>query len=138
LSGGVRLGSEKHGELIVHRRSFKDHVAVNFETALPMLFSVRTTIFDAHREGAPALMAAMGVVNGRFSKKTMFLASEGMTRSWQLRADHRSPRYTTRLTDLPVVKLDRFRDTAFMVILSDKIINGVIIASRNDRIKNGF
>ncbi|MDF1710469.1 MAG: DUF4113 domain-containing protein [Paracoccaceae bacterium] len=25
-----------------------------------------------------------------------------MWRSWQLRADHRSPRYTTRLSDLPV------------------------------------
>ncbi|WP_237064526.1 DUF4113 domain-containing protein [Loktanella sp. M215] len=34
----------------------------------------------------------------------MVLASEGMTRSWQLRADHRSPLYKTRLTELPVVR----------------------------------
>jgi DNA polymerase V len=34
----------------------------------------------------------------------MVLASEGMKQSWQLRADHRSPRYTTRLSDLPVVR----------------------------------
>ena len=37
-------------------------------------------------------------------EKTMVLASEGMKRTWQLRSDHRSPRYTTRLSDLPVVR----------------------------------
>ncbi|SHF97336.1 impB/mucB/samB family C-terminal domain-containing protein [Loktanella atrilutea] len=62
------------------------------------------TLFDAQREGAPALMQALDEVNGRFGKKTMVLASEGIFRSWQLRADHRSPRYTTRLSDLPVVR----------------------------------
>ncbi|WP_245601535.1 DUF4113 domain-containing protein [Sedimentitalea nanhaiensis] len=34
----------------------------------------------------------------------MVLASEGMKRPWSLRSDHRSPRYTTRLSDLPVVR----------------------------------
>ena len=61
-------------------------------------------LFDTQREGAPALMQAMDEVNGRFGKKTMVLASEGTTRAWQLRVDHRSPRYTTRLSDLPVVR----------------------------------
>ncbi|WP_412079809.1 DUF4113 domain-containing protein [Thalassobacter stenotrophicus] len=27
-----------------------------------------------------------------------------MSRSWQLRANHRSPRYTARISDLPVVR----------------------------------
>lgn len=49
-------------------------------------------------------MAALDAVNGRFGKKTMVLASEGMERSWQLRADHRSPRHTTRMADLPVFR----------------------------------
>lgn len=49
-------------------------------------------------------MQALDAVNARFGKKTMVLASEGFTRTWQLRADHRSPRYTTRLSDLPVVR----------------------------------
>ena len=43
-------------------------------------------------------------VNDRFGKKTMVLASEGMNRPWKLRSDHKSPRYTTRLSDLPVVR----------------------------------
>jgi DNA polymerase V len=61
------------------------------------------TLFDVPR-GSPALMQALDAVNARFGKKTMVLASEGFMRTWQLRADHRSPRYTTRLSDLPVVR----------------------------------
>jgi DNA polymerase V len=49
-------------------------------------------------------MLALDLINDRFGKKTMVLASEGMKRPWQLRSDHRSPRYTTRLSDLPVVR----------------------------------
>ena len=62
------------------------------------------TLFDAPRVKSRALMAALDQVNDRFGKKTMVLASEGMNRTWQLRADHRSPRYTTRIADLPVVR----------------------------------
>jgi DNA polymerase V len=61
------------------------------------------TLFDAPRRSSD-LMVALDAVNGRFGKKAMVLASEGMERSWQLRADHRSPRYTTRMADLPVVR----------------------------------
>lgn len=61
------------------------------------------TLFDLPR-GSPALMTALDAVNTRFGKKTLVLASEGMSRSWQLRSEHRSPRYTTRISDLPIVK----------------------------------
>lgn len=62
------------------------------------------TLFDVARPKSASLMVALDHVNDRFGKKTMVLASEGMKRPWQLRADHRSPRYTTRLSDLPVVR----------------------------------
>ncbi len=61
------------------------------------------TLFDVPT-GSPALMTALDAVNTRFGKKTLVLGSEGMSRSWQLRANHRSPRYTTRISDLPVVR----------------------------------
>jgi DNA polymerase V len=61
------------------------------------------TLFDEPRK-SPTLMAALDAVNARFGKKTMVLASEGTARTWQLRANHRSPRYTTRISDLPVVR----------------------------------
>ena len=62
------------------------------------------TLFDAMRPRSAQLMSALDQVNDRFGKKTLVLASEGMTRPWALRADHRSPRYTTRIDDLPVVR----------------------------------
>jgi DNA polymerase V len=62
------------------------------------------TLFEVEKPKSAALMSALDQVNNRFGKKTLVLASEGMKRPWQLRSDHRSPRYTTRLTDLPVVR----------------------------------
>ena len=62
------------------------------------------TLFDAMRPRSAELIAALDAVNDRFGKKTMVLASEGMDRPWALRADHRSPRYTTRISDLPVLR----------------------------------
>jgi len=62
------------------------------------------TLFDAAKPKSAVLMAALDHVNDRFGKKTVVLASEGMKRPWQLRSDHRSPRYTTRLAELPVVR----------------------------------
>ena len=60
-------------------------------------------LFDAPQR-SPVLMTALDAVNSCFGKKTIVLASEGMSRSWQLRANHRSPCYTTRISDLPVVR----------------------------------
>ena len=62
------------------------------------------TLFDAPRDKESAVSRALDQVNDRFGKKTMVLASEGMKRPWQLRAEHRNPRYTTRLSDLPVIR----------------------------------
>ena len=62
------------------------------------------TLFDVPRPKSAEPMRVLDAVNDRFGKKTMVLASEGFERSWQLRADHRSPCYTTRLSDLPVVR----------------------------------
>lgn len=68
------------------------------------------TLFERPKEKSAALMRALDQVNDRFGKKTMVLGSEGApkcgeaARTWRLRANHRSPRYTTRLADLPVVR----------------------------------
>lgn len=47
--------------------------------------------------------AMLDEVNGRFGRKTMVVGSEGFERSWRLRADYHSPRYTTRIEDVPIV-----------------------------------
>ncbi|TCP61457.1 uncharacterized protein DUF4113 [Rhodovulum bhavnagarense] len=49
-------------------------------------------------------MATLTASNARFGQKTLVTASEGMSRAWTMRAEHRSLRYTTRISDLPVVR----------------------------------
>lgn len=66
------------------------------------------TLFDA-AEVCPApkseaLMAAMDRVNARFGRGTLVPAASGIARPWKLRAAHHSPRYTTRLDELPQVR----------------------------------
>lgn len=51
------------------------------------------------------LTTALDAINDRFGRKTMVLAREGVSRSWATKADHRSPRYTTRISELPVVRV---------------------------------
>jgi DNA polymerase V len=53
------------------------------------------------------LMAAMDAVNGRFGKGTLHVGSTGATqtqRTWGMRQERRTPRYTTRWEDVPVAR----------------------------------
>ena len=49
------------------------------------------------------LMEAMDGLNARFGRNTVFPAAMGIERGWKLRAAHHSPRYTTRIEELPLV-----------------------------------
>tara|TARA_R110000787_G_scaffold86057_7_gene183261 strand:+ start:1362 stop:1646 length:285 start_codon:yes stop_codon:yes gene_type:complete len=62
------------------------------------------TLFDARQEAPSSLMQALDELNKKFGKKTMVLASEGMSKSSHMRSEYRSPRYTTRIEELPVVR----------------------------------
>jgi DNA polymerase V len=60
-------------------------------------------LFAHEQERASKLSIALDAVNDRWGKKTLILASEGFKQPFATKADMRSPRYTTRLADLPVV-----------------------------------
>ena len=61
-------------------------------------------LFAAPAPRGDALMAAMDRVNAKYGRNTLFPAVMGIERGWKLRAAHRSPRYTTRLDELPRVR----------------------------------
>lgn len=61
-------------------------------------------LFDFERPRDARLMAALDAVNDKFGKKRMVLGSEGFRRSFEAKAEMRSPRYTTRLSEVPVVR----------------------------------
>lgn len=62
-------------------------------------------LFPPERKHDARLTDAMDAINDRFGRKTLVLASEGFKKTWATKAEMRSPRYTTRLSELPVVKV---------------------------------
>ena len=62
------------------------------------------TLFDVTEKQSNPAVEALDQINRQFGTKTITLGSEGVERSWGMRSAHRSPRYTTRLSDLPIVR----------------------------------
>jgi DNA polymerase V len=62
------------------------------------------TLFDVADKKPNPAVEAVDHINRRFGKKAITLGSEGVQRSWKMRSAHCSPRYTTRISDLPVVR----------------------------------
>jgi DNA polymerase V len=69
------------------------------EELAPQLFFA----FEKPRDAR--LMAALDAVNDRFGKKRIVVGTEGFRRPFETKAEMRSPRYTTRLSDVPVVRV---------------------------------
>ncbi len=66
--------------------------------------SQQTQLFD-DRPSYPKLMAAVDKINARFGTGSVFLASNGTGREWQMLSTMRSRRYTTQWKELQVVKV---------------------------------
>lgn len=49
------------------------------------------------------LMQVMDKINHRYGSQTIQLASSGISKKWQMKADYKSPSYTTDWNELPVV-----------------------------------
>ena len=60
-------------------------------------------LFEVERPRDAKLMSALDAVNDKWGKKTLVLASEGFQRGFEAKATMRSPRYTTRLSELPIL-----------------------------------
>ncbi|WP_273728826.1 Y-family DNA polymerase [Brucella gallinifaecis] len=63
------------------------------------------SLFEIEKPKSAKLMSALDSVNDRFGKKKLVLGSEGFTRGFEAKATRMSPRYTTRLSDFPVLEV---------------------------------
>ncbi len=63
-------------------------------------------LFDNSNKKHPALMSAMDEINQRIGSDIVKLASQDLERTWKMQQNMLSPRYTTRLSDVLVVKAD--------------------------------
>ncbi len=62
------------------------------------------TLFDDPDPRGDAVMGAIDTINNRYGRSTIRLAAEGFGQPWQMRRTKLSPRYTTRISEVPVVK----------------------------------
>ena len=62
------------------------------------------TLFDEAETRSPQLMAALDAVNDRFGKKSLVIAREGFKGRTAMKQEFRSPRYTTQISDVPVIR----------------------------------
>lgn len=65
--------------------------------------SVQGNLFQAPSPKHVALMRSMDEVNRRYGRDVLRVASQGYDEKWKLRQENVSPRYTTRVGDLPVL-----------------------------------
>lgn len=54
-------------------------------------------------EKSSKLMKALDEINGRFGRDSLICASSGFERTWAMKCENRSPRFTTKWTELPTV-----------------------------------
>ncbi|KNC09605.1 DNA polymerase V subunit UmuC [Klebsiella sp. RIT-PI-d] len=64
-------------------------------------------LFDSNtpRVDSEALMGVMDKLNQKQGRGTLFFAGQGMEQQWQMKREMLSPRYTTRFSDLPRVRV---------------------------------
>lgn len=93
------------GLLAIFRPGFRYKKAGVMLTLLSDKDSRQATLFDDQvaREKSARLMAAMDAVNREFGRGVLRSGASGVVQRWAVRAGNRSPRYTTRWDELPVV-----------------------------------
>ncbi|QGU15422.1 MULTISPECIES: Y-family DNA polymerase [Leclercia] len=63
-------------------------------------------LFDENppRKNSQKLMNVLDYLNAKNGHGTLYFAGQGIQQQWQMKREMLSPRYTTRYTDLPIVK----------------------------------
>ncbi len=89
----------------IYRAGFRYKKAGVMLTLLSDKDARQATLFDdtTASEKSARLMAAMDAINREFGRDTLRSAAIGMQKRWAMRAGNRSPGYTTRWEELPVV-----------------------------------
>ncbi|WP_312947559.1 translesion error-prone DNA polymerase V subunit UmuC [Superficieibacter sp.] len=67
---------------------------------------VQLNLFDSNvpRANSAALMSVLDALNAKRGQGTLYFAGQGIEQQWQMKREMLSPRYTTRFSDLLVVR----------------------------------
>jgi len=101
----VLIQAALRGLKIIYRTGFRYKKAGIMLTLLSDKATQQVALFNELGGGprSARLMAAMDAVNREFGRNTLRAAVSGISNTWVMRAGSRSPCYTTRWEELPVV-----------------------------------
>ena len=93
------------GLAAIFRPGFRYKKAGVMLTLLSYKGARQATLFDdpVARAKSEKLMKAMDAINHEFGRGTLRSGASGVVQRWAMRTENRSPRYTTRWDELPVV-----------------------------------
>lgn len=103
---GVLIHFAMRGLHLIFKEGYEYMKAGLIATDLVPEDIVQQTLFDTG-EGARhrGIMATMDRINNSLGKEIVRSAAQGFTRSYRLRADHLSPRYTTRIDEILKIRI---------------------------------
>jgi len=67
--------------------------------------NIQPDFFHGNSEQSIKLMRTIDQLNNRFGSESIFIASQGIRRAWSMARNFKSPAYTTRISDLPIVRI---------------------------------
>jgi DNA polymerase V len=104
-STSERIGSALQGIRAIYRDGYRCKKAGVMLTGLAPASQTQVDLFDERNRGkSKRLMSALDAVNDWWGTGTLHYTSSGITKAWKTQFHRRSPGYTTRWDELPVVQ----------------------------------
>ena len=99
----ILAGAALHGLAVIYREGFQYKKAGVLLMNLTANTVSQGTLFDASRgrENSVRVMATLDALNQRFGRDTLHIGSAGLAPRWAMRAENKTPCYTTRWDELP-------------------------------------
>lgn len=99
------LNAAFSGLSIIYRPGFRYKKAGVMLMLLSDKYARQASIFDdlTANQKSTELMSTIDLINSDFGRGTLRWGASGVRQRWSMRSDNRSPRYTTRWDELPVV-----------------------------------
>jgi DNA polymerase V len=88
----------------IYRPGYQYHKAGVILTGMVPAEPRQLTLLDTPDPRRDDLMRVIDTINGRFGHDTIRLAGAGIEQPWRMRQRARSPRYTTRWSEIPRVR----------------------------------
>ncbi len=91
----------------IYRPGFKFKKAGVIITGICPDCAIQQDLFDTNlnRDKHARIMPIMDKLNSGFNRNSLIMAAQMGSQKWKMKQNHKSPCYTTRVSDFPVVKL---------------------------------